>query len=50
MARKKPIREYKIAGPQYAYLLDKCISGDNYSGDFSTDEAKIYLVLANYKH
>jgi len=49
MARTKPIREYKIAGPQYAYLLDKCISSDNYTGDFSTDKAKIYLVLANYK-
>lgn len=49
MARTKPIREYKMAGKQYAYLLDKCISPDNYKGDFSSDKAKIYLVLANYK-
>jgi len=49
MARTKPIREYKEAGKQYAYLLDKCISTDNYTGDFSSDKAKIYLVLACYK-
>lgn len=50
MARKKPIREYKMAGKQYAYLLDQCINGENYNGDFTSDQAKIYLVLANYKH
>lgn len=49
MVRMKPIREYKIAGKQYAYLLDKCISTDNYKGDFSSDEAKIYLVIGCYK-
>lgn len=49
MARTKPLREYKETGMQYAYLLDKCISTDNYTGDFSSDKAKIYLVLANYK-
>lgn len=49
MARTKPIREYKMSGAQYAYLLDKCIDGENYKGDFSSDKAKIYLVIANYK-
>lgn len=49
MARTKPIREYKMAGAQYAYLLDECIDGDNYNGDFTDDRAKIYLVLGNYK-
>lgn len=49
MARTKPLREYKKAGAQYAYLLDECVNGDNYKGEFNTDNEKIYLVLANYK-
>lgn len=49
MARNKPIREYREAGKQYAYLLDQCIFFADYKGDFSDDKARIYLVLGNYK-
>lgn len=38
-----------MTGAQYAYLLDECIDGDNYKGEFNTDKEKIYLVIANYK-
>ena len=50
MKAKKDVRQDKRNGKEYAYILDDCFYGDEHNGDFSTDKARIWLILACFKN
>ncbi|MBR0116521.1 MAG: hypothetical protein IJM04_04485 [Prevotella sp.] len=50
MKAKIDIRQDKRNGKEYAYILDECFYGDEHKGDFTTDEARLWLILSCFKN